>query len=153
MRWLACGLVWLAMIALVVFVALHDWGPVVIPLQHGNGIRVSDLAAVLGGGAVALGATWLAWRTDPNRRSAAIGVRVLIVLMTWLIAMVSSLYVAHETRLGPVVLPLTHGHGVHLSDLIVMLTGIAISVGVTTVCIATALPLPERQRGEHDVRV
>ena len=137
MRWVLCAAVWLAMIALVVYVALHDWGGVVITLQHGNGIRVSDLAAVIGGGIVAVGVTWYVWRTCPNRREAAIGVRWIICTMVWIIAMVSSLYVASETRLGPVILPLSAGHGVHLSDLLVMLLGGAIAFTVTVVAVLT----------------
>ncbi len=137
MRWVLCAAVWLAMIALVVYVALHDWGGVVITLQHGNGIRVSDLTAVIGGGIVAVGVTGYAWRTCPDRREAAIGVRLIICVMVWLIAMVSSLYIASETRLGPVVIPLSNKHGVHLSDLVVMLLGGVIAVAVTAVAFFT----------------
>ncbi|MGH3584811.1 MAG: hypothetical protein ACRDQ0_00670 [Pseudonocardia sp.] len=44
--------------------------------------------------------------------------RVVVVIAVWVLATLVGLAVAATTKVGPVVLTLTHRHGVHLGDLL-----------------------------------
>jgi hypothetical protein len=58
-------------------------------------------------------------------------VRVLACLAVWAVASAASLVVAAETSVGPVLLSLTHNHGVHAGDVVAVLGGTAIAIIAT----------------------
>ena len=138
MRWVVCTAVWLILMAAALVEVMHDWGPIALSLSHKNAIRWTDILAVVLGAAIGLGVTYLAWVTAPDRDAASVAARWVLCGVVWLVAMVTSIYVASETKLGPVVLKLSHNHGVHLSDIFVVLFGAAIATAFTWAAWATA---------------
>jgi hypothetical protein len=60
-----------------------------------------------------------------------------IVLGTWFAAMAFTLFIAAETRIGPVVLTFTKTHGAHLGDIYTALISGGIAVVVTAWVLAT----------------
>ena len=56
----------------------------------------------------------------------------------WLIANVAALYVAVQTKWGPVVVFFSGRHGLHLGDILAVLLGVAIATSVTIVAWLTA---------------
>jgi hypothetical protein len=44
--------------------------------------------------------------------------RRLLLAVAWVLATGAGLLVAHETKIGPVLLRITQGHGVHLGDVL-----------------------------------
>ena len=51
--------------------------------------------------------------------------RLLLHLATWAIATMFGLFVAAETRIGPVVVALSYRHGIHLGDLVAFMVAYA----------------------------
>ena len=138
MRWVLCAAVWLIMMAGALVVVSNDWGPILLTLSHKNAIRWTDVLAVVLGAAIGLAGTYLAWVTAPDKDAASIAARWVLCGVVWLVAMATSLYVASETKLGPVVLNLSHNHGVHLSDAFVVLFGAAIATAFSWAAWVTA---------------
>jgi len=138
MRWVLCTAVWLILMAAAVVVVTQDWGPAALTLSHKNAIRWTDILAVILGAAIGLGVTYLAWATAPDRDAASVAARFVLCGVVWLVVMVTALYVASETKLGPVVVKLSYNHGVHLSDVFVVLLGAAIATAFTWAAWATS---------------
>ena len=143
MRWVLCTAVWLILMAAALVVVTNDWGPVALTLSHKNAIRWTDILAVILGAAIGLGVTYLAWATAPDRDAASVAARFVLCGVVWLVVMVTALYVASQTKLGPVVVSLSHNHGMHLSDIFVVLFGAGIATAFTWAAWATS---PSRRR-------
>jgi hypothetical protein len=57
-------------------------------------------------------------RADDGSRRGPLASRRLVLTVAWILATCVGLVVAHETKIGPVVLTITQGHGVHLGDVL-----------------------------------
>ncbi|MHA6795609.1 hypothetical protein ACVGVM_19125 [Pseudonocardia bannensis] len=80
-------------------------------------------------------------RPRPRPRLPGTNVRftvrqLVLIATTWIIATAMALLVAAETKLGPIMLRLTEGHGVHLGDLVAL-----------AVCFTSALLITGRVAG------
>lgn len=64
--------------------------------------------------------------------------RWLLCAGAWLVANAAGLYVAAQTKWGPVVVSLSTRQGVHLGDILALLVGVAIATTVTVVVWVTA---------------
>jgi hypothetical protein len=47
--------------------------------------------------------------------------RRLLLTVAWVLATCAALLVAHDTKIGPVLLTISRGHGVHLGDVLSLL--------------------------------
>ena len=63
--------------------------------------------------------------------------RWLLCALVWAVGMTGALYVASETKVGPLVVRLSRNHGVHLGDLVAVGTAAAIGVAATTAALLT----------------
>ncbi len=68
------------------------------------------------------------------------GVRILVCLSVWVVAACGSLLIAARTTVGPVVLDLSHNHGIHLGDVVAVMGG---TVWAAVVTIAVLVPVRE----------
>jgi hypothetical protein len=154
-RWVLCAVVWLLMMAAVVYVAGTEWGPVAVSLSGRHAVRWSEFGAMVLGLGLASTVTFVAWATSPTREQASVAVRWVLCSVVWVGVMVSSLYVASQTKLGPVVIAVSSRHGVHLSDVLVVLVGVAVATTFTLVAWATSpgrrSPSAARARGRSAV--
>jgi len=55
----------------------------------------------------------------------------LLLLVAWTMAFVVTLLVAAHTRIGPVVVPLSPTHGLHLGDVLTGVAALATAVAIT----------------------
>ncbi len=138
MRWMLCAVVWLATMAAVLYVAGTEWGPSVVTLSGRHAVRLSDILAVILGLGIATTVTVVAWATSPHRQDASVAVRRVLCAVVWVGVMVAALYVAAQTKLGPVIVTLSDRHGMHLSDVLVVLLGVAVASTFTLVAWATS---------------
>lgn len=53
------------------------------------------------------------------------------VLLTWAAAAATVLFVAAETSVGPVVMSLSKGHGIHLGDVAALIVAVAVALMIT----------------------
>ena len=70
-------------------------------------------------------------RSTSSGRQDTVGRLVLLVLGTWVAATVVVIGVAAETKIGPVVLPLSFRHGIHLGDLATMVVAYGAAILLT----------------------
>jgi hypothetical protein len=68
--------------------------------------------------------------------------RWALCVAVWLIANVAALYVAAQTKWGPVVVFFSGRHGLHLGDVLAMVLGVAVAMSVTAVAYLTAPDRP-----------
>lgn len=79
------------------------------------------------------------------RNNGGVFFRVVAVTVVWGVAAAFDLAVARWTKIGPVVLRLGHGHGVHLGD-------VAAGVVASTVAAVVTVVIVRRSRGSASAR-
>jgi hypothetical protein len=139
--WVACvlGVGWVASATTV--------GPVVAELTTRRGFHAGDLLLAAGVAVVASMVTWLLLR--PRRDGdAAIEVvavelrRIPAILALWFAVMVSSLWAAFETEVGPVLFVYNNHRSVRLGDLAFTIVAVAVASWLTAVLLK---PTAERR--------
>ena len=64
----------------------------------------------------------------------------------WIVGMTVSLVVAAKTRIGPMVIQLSHSHGVHVGDILAVAAAVLVGIVVTAVAWVTRpRPTPPSQ--------
>ncbi len=120
---------WVGAVAALLFVAATTKvGPVVLRITEGHGVHAGD---VFGAAVILVGAGLLtAWILRPQ----VVSPRVLLVGVVWLLAAVGVVFVATQTAVGPIVLPLGSHRGVRAGDLLAAAalfgTAVLVTVGV-----------------------
>ena len=63
--------------------------------------------------------------------------RYLVAAAAWIVAGYVSLWFAANTRIGPIVASVSHTHGIHQGDIVIVLAGIGVASLITVAALRT----------------